>query len=88
MLLIFTRVFEQTFDWMNTQILVNHATTEKFCDLFYSSTLQTDDGLDSGTESDDETGGPDEGKLNSPILVGSFQFVLPNNKNAIIDQVC
>ena len=23
---------------------------------------QTDDGLDSGTESDDETGGPDEGK--------------------------
>ena len=68
MLVIFTRVFEQTFDWMNTQILVNHATTEKFCDLFYSSTLQTDDGLDSGTESDDETGGPDEGKLNSPIL--------------------
>ena len=53
---------------MNTQILVNHATTEKFCDLFYSSSLQTDDGLDSGTESDDETGGPDEGKVYSTIL--------------------
>ena len=42
---------------------------------------QTDDGLDSGTESDDETGGPDEGKQIFNLFLITYEFM---KKNQII----